>query len=205
MVPVQFITHRTARYDYEQGALLALRGGCKWVQLRMKEATDEDVRPVARRLLSACRSEGAVLVLDDRVELARELELDGVHLGQHDMPVDAAREKLGQGFIIGGTANTAADVLRLWQQGVDYVGLGPMRFTETKKGLSPVIGLEGYRQIMQELSGHQGARPVCAIGGITISDVGPLLGAGVSGVAVSGCVLSADDPAEYMRKMINSL
>ena len=106
MVSLQFITHQTERYSYLESARMALEGGCKWIQLRMKEAPLEEVEAVALQLKPLCKEHEAILVLDDHVELARKLEVDGVHLGKKDMPIDQARQILGEAFIIGGTANT---------------------------------------------------------------------------------------------------
>ena len=204
MVPVQFITHTFEDITYEDSALLALKGGCKWIQLRMKGADDAEVEPVARRLLKACREAGAVFVLDDRVELCKKIEADGVHLGQEDMPVDEARAFLGEGFLIGGTANTAEQIIRLKRQGADYAGCGPFRFTTTKEKLAPTLGLEGYRQIMNQLSEADVRLPVCAIGGIGPDDVMPLLETGVQGIAVSGTVLRANDPAAMIGRLLHA-
>lgn len=204
MVPVQFITHYTDTMGYEESAMLALEGGCKWIQLRMKGATDEEVEPVAVRLKEACHKVGATFVLDDRVELALKVKADGVHLGKNDMPVDEAREKLGHEFIIGGTANTLDDIVRLKRVGADYVGCGPMRFTTTKERLAPVIGLEGYRQMMLELRERELRIPVCAIGGIRVEDVPTLLECGVNGIAVSSAVLTASDPVAMMRRFLEA-
>lgn len=203
MIPVQFITHCTETLSYEQSALLALEGGCKWIQLRMKGASDEEAEPIARRLLEACRKAGATFVLDDRVELCQKIEADGVHLGKNDMPVDEARGLLGEGFLIGGTANTLDDIRRLRRQSADYVGLGPFRFTTTKERLAPTLGLEGYRAIMQGWHEENLRIPVCAIGGIEPADVMPLLDAGVQGVAVSGAVMRAADPAAMMQRFLH--
>ena len=145
----QFITHQNERFSYLEGAYLALIGGCDWVQLRMKGATDEEVEPIARKLKLACEGAGATFILDDRVELVKKLQIDGVHLGKNDMPVDEARKLLGDEFIIGGTANTFDDIRRLHEQGADYIGCGPFRYTTTKEKLSPVLGIEGYRQIIE--------------------------------------------------------
>ncbi len=203
MIPVQFITHCTETLSHEQSALLALEGGCKWIQLRMKGASDEEAEPIARRLLEACRKAGATFVLDDRVELCQKIEADGVHLGKNDMPVDEARGLLGEGFLIGGTANTLDDIRRLRRQSADYVGLGPFRFTTTKERLAPTLGLEGYRAIMQGWHEENLRIPVCAIGGIEPADVMPLLDAGVQGVAVSGAVMRAADPAAMMQRFLH--
>lgn len=120
----QFITHQNERFSYLEGAYLALIGGCDWIQLRMKGATDEEVEPIARKLKLACEGVGATFILDDRVELVKKLQIDGVHLGKNDMPVDEARKFLGDEFIIGGTANTFDDIRRLHEQGADYIGCG---------------------------------------------------------------------------------
>lgn len=127
MIPVQFITHQTKTISYEESALLALKGGCKWIQLRMKDASDEEVETLARRLKDKCRKFDAVFVIDDRVELVKKIEADGVHLGKNDMPVDEARRFLGEGFLIGGTANTIEDVRRIHRASADYIGCGPFR------------------------------------------------------------------------------
>ena len=204
MVPVQFITHHTETISYEQSALLALEGGCKWIQLRMKGCTDEEVEPIALRLQQACREAGATFILDDRVALALKIKADGVHLGKNDMPLDEARETLGHEFIIGGTANTLDDIVRLKRLGADYIGCGPFRFTTTKEKLAPTLGLEGYRGIMQAIQEKELRIPVCAIGGITLEDVPALLDCGVQGIAVSGAVLHADNPAEMMRRFLKA-
>ena len=108
---LQFISHYTERYSYLDSIRLALEGGCKWIQLRMKDATDDEVRPIALQAQQMCREAGATFVIDDRVQLVREIEADGVHLGKNDMPIREARRILGPDFIIGGTANTFEDAL----------------------------------------------------------------------------------------------
>ncbi len=204
MVPVQFITHQTDSISYKESALLALDGGCKWVQLRMKGATDDEAEPIALELLDECHKRGATFILDDRVELCKKIGADGVHLGKNDMPVNEARELLGHDFIIGGTANTFDDIKRLRALSADYIGCGPFRFTRTKENLAPVIGLDGYRSIIEQMRQELVRIPVCAIGGIELADVPALLNAGVQGVAVSGAILRADNPAEMMRSFLNA-
>ena len=202
MVPIQFITHFTERISYEESALLALQGGCRWIQLRMKNEPDETVEPIALRLLKACREAGATFIIDDRVRLVKKIKADGVHLGKEDMPVAEARRFLGEEFLIGGTANTADDVLRLKRESADYVGCGPFRFTTTKQKLAPILGLEGYRTLMHRLAVENLSIPVCAIGGITLADIPEILATGVRGIAVSGSILNAADPIQAMRDFI---
>ena len=191
MKQVQFITHKNDRFSYVDGARMALEGGCRWIQLRMKDATDDEVREAAAVIQPLCREHEAIFLLDDRVELAKELKADGVHLGRNDMPVCEARRVLGEEFIIGGTANTFDDVERLWRDGADYIGCGPFRFTTTKANLSPVLGLDGYRDIITRMEAAGIDLPVVAIGGITADDIPEILQAGVQGIAVSGTILRA--------------
>ena len=203
MRSIQFITHQNDCIGYAEGAKMALEGGCKWIQLRMKDATDDEVRSVAAEIQPLCKQNEAIFLLDDRVELARELHADGVHLGKNDMPVDEARRVLGEEVIIGGTANTFEDIERLASQGADYIGCGPFRFTTTKKNLAPVLGLEGYRDIIENMRRAGIDIPVVAIGGITASDIDDILATGVKGIAVSGSVLTAENPVAMMRTLIN--
>lgn len=202
---LQFITHFTDKYSYYDSAMMALEGGCQWIQLRMKDACEDEIERVARLILPECRRMGAVFVIDDHVELALRVGADGVHLGKNDMPVDEARRLAGDGFIIGGTANTFEDVQRLATQGADYIGCGPFRFTMTKKNLAPMLGLEGYKRILSQMKECGIGLPLVAIGGITSDDIPQLMAAGVSGIALSGSVLRAEQPVEEMRKVVEKL
>ena len=202
MFNVQFITHYTDTIGYAESARLALEGGCRWIQLRMKEATDEEAEPVAREIQDMCRACDAYFVLDDRVELAKRLHVDGVHLGKLDMPVNEARVYLGEEFIIGGTANTLEDVMRLHRAGVDYIGCGPFRYTTTKKNLAPVLGVEGYRHIIDGMCEAGINLPVVGIGGVTLEDVPDLKAIGLNGIALSGSILRAENPVEEMKRVV---
>lgn len=199
---IQFISHSNERYSYLDGIRLALEGGCKWVQLRMKDAPDEQVAQLGVQARGLCDRYGAKLILDDRVELVVQTGADGVHLGKNDMPIAQAREILGPGKIIGGTANTFEDIVAHWKSGADYIGCGPFRFTTTKKNLSPILGLEGYRDIVARMKDAGITLPLVAIGGITAEDIPAILETGVDGIAVSGTVLRAEDPAAEMAKLI---
>ena len=199
---IQFITHSNNRYGYVDGARLALEGGCRWVQLRMKEATEAEFMAAAAEIGRLCKEHGATFVLDDHVEWVEKTGADGVHLGKNDMPIDEARKILGNDKIIGGTANTFEDVERLYRQGADYIGCGPFRFTTTKKNLSPVLGLEGYQHIVDQMKSHGINLPIVAIGGILESDIKSILATGVSGIAVSGGILNAENPAGEMQRFL---
>lgn len=208
MAMLQFITHYTDTIGYLDSVRIALEGGCRWVQLRMKNATVDEIRPVALEAQRLCREAGANFIIDDHVELVKEIRADGVHLGKNDMPIDEARRILGSDFIIGGTANTFEDVVMHYHNGADYIGCGPFRFTTTKEKLSPVLGLEGYRDIVGKMRGAdlRNAKgeplPIVAIGGITASDVSDIMQTGVTGIALSGTVLRASDPVAEMTRLI---
>lgn len=205
---IQFITHHNDRYDYLDSVRLALEGGCRWIQLRVKDVSDDELRPMALEAQQLCREAGATFIIDDHVALVKEIGADGVHLGLKDMPIDEARAVLGPGVIIGGTANTYDDVCRHHAAGADYIGCGPFRFTTTKKNLSPVLGLEGYRDIVAQMRAAdlRNAKgeplPIVAIGGITADDIPAIMQTGVTGIALSGTVLNAADPISEMQRLL---
>ena len=173
---IQFISHFTERYSHLEGIRLALDGGIRWVQLRMKGATDAEFLRTGEEARKLCDRYDATFIIDDRVELVRELGADGVHLGKKDMPIAEARRILGDDVIIGGTANTFEDIEMHYRASANYIGCGPFRFTTTKEGLSPIIGLEGYRNIMQRVR--------------------------EAGIALSGAILRADNPKEMIKKIL---
>lgn len=202
---LQYISHFTPQISYAEGIRMALEGGCRWIQLRMKDAPAEEIIACAEEVLPLCRLHGAKFLLDDHVELVRQLGADGVHLGKNDMPVDEARKILGPDIIIGGTANTIEDIIRLHKQGADYIGCGPFRFTTTKKNLSPILGLDGYKSIVLKMKKLGIDLPIVAIGGITVEDIPAIMGTGVSGIALSGAILGAPDPVEMTARIIETI
>ena len=191
--------------SYLNGIREALAGECKWIQLRMKGATDEEVRPIALKVKEWCKEQNATFLIDDRVQLVKELQVDGVHLGKNDMPIAEARKILGEDFIIGGTANTFEDVKAHYEAGADYIGCGPFRFTTTKEKLSPILGLEGYKEIIQKMKAEGINIPIVAIGGITREDIPEIMKTGVNGIALSGCILNAKDPASETHDIMEMM
>lgn len=199
---IQFISHFTEQHTYLDSIRLALEGGIKWVQLRMKEASEEEFLSVGTEVRRLCDQYGATFIIDDHVELVHKLKADGVHLGKNDMPIIEARRILGNNVIIGGTANTFEDIASHYQATANYIGCGPFRFTTTKKGLSPTLGLEGYRSIMQKVKEAAIDIPVVAIGGITAEDIPGIMQTGISGIALSGAILRAENPIEEINRIL---
>ncbi len=202
---LMLITHPTDRYTAINEAELFLKGGGKWVQLRMKEGLDPTI---AHEMAALCHANKAILCIDDDVRLALSCGADAVHLGKNDMPIAEAwgiiraahREN---DFIVGATANTFEDIRHAASQGASYIGLGPFRFTQTKQKLSPVLGLEGYTRILQKCRDSGLTLPVFAIGGITEEDIPSLMKTGIRGIAISGTIVQAEDPTAATQRLLS--
>lgn len=205
MKQLQFITHHTEKYDYMDSAYLALEGGCRWIQLRMKDEPYTSVLETAINMKVLCKKYNAAFIIDDHVSVAAAVKANGVHLGKNDMSVPKARMLLGPDFLIGGTANTFEELKRLTAQGIDYAGIGPFRYTQTKRNLSPILGIDGYTYIISRCREERINIPFVAIGGITSKDIPELIHAGVPGIALSGAVLQAENPILEMQKIIHML
>lgn len=200
-----FITHQTERYTYLQSIEIALKGGCRQIQLRMKESTPDEVELIAQKAKSLCDKYKAQLYINDHVMICRKIKAAGVHLGKADISPSEARTILGNNYIVGGTANTFEDIQHLQSEGVNYIGLGPFRFTKTKKNLSPVLGLKGYTRIIKQCIENHINLPILAIGGITIEDIPSVLETGVAGIALSSTILNAENPVKKTRKIIETI
>lgn len=202
---LQYITNTESKRSIKEQVQAVLEGGCKWIQLRMKDATDDEMRRVVDEIKPLCAEHEAWLLLNDRVELCKELKLTGVHLGKQDMLPSKARLELGPLAVIGCTVNTWDDILAVRSLDIDYLGIGPFRMTTTKKNLAPVLGVEGIKALCDRMENEEIELPRVAVGGITIDDVDALKEAGVNGVAVSGAIANADDPVEMTRRFIAKL
>lgn len=187
MLPkIQYISQGATPMEHFQNCKKVLEMGVKFIQLRMKNASKNDIVMVAKLLKPECKKHHALLIINDHVDLAKELNVDGVHLGLDDCSIAEAREILGNEKIIGGTANTLDHVLQRIDEKCDYIGLGPYRFTTTKEKLSPILGIEGYSFIINELVERNLRMPMYAIGGIESDDIDQLFDLGIHGIAVSG-------------------
>jgi thiamine-phosphate pyrophosphorylase len=187
---LQYISQGMNVNEHLANIQAALSGGLQWVQLRLKNSDEEEIRKAGERAREMCSAYRAIFILNDHPLIAKEINADGVHLGLNDMPISEARKIVGKDKIIGGTANTIEDVLKRVEEGCDYIGLGPFQFTTTKEKLSPVLGLKGYENIMEQLIKRRISTPVYAIGGIKESDITSLMETGVHGVAASGLINS---------------
>ena len=202
---LQFITNTKSKTPVIEQVLGVIEGGGRWIQIRMKDASDEEIKKVVDAVKPKCIETGTFLLLDDRVELAKELNVGGVHLGKGDMPVSKARMLLGAAAVIGVTANTFSDVLAVSKLDIDYFGIGPYAPTSTKENLAPVLGINGIRDICYEMEKNNIEIPRVAVGGIKSEDVLELLEAGVNGIAVSGAIANADDIIKATKDFLKLL
>lgn len=199
-----FISQQTATKTHITAIEEALQAGCRLVQLRVKNQSEAVVLEQAKAAKVLCDKYNARLIVNDFPHVAKAVSAWGIHVGLQDMPVAEVRAIVGDQTIIGGTANTFEHIQQRVKEGVNYIGLGPFRFTATKEKLSPVLGLEGYQRIMHQMKTAGIQMPIVAIGGIVPEDVPGLINAGVYGVALSGAITNAvDKEAEVMK--INAL
>lgn len=182
---LQYISQGNTIKEQLDNIRCVLDHGYDWVQLRFKNASSEDLSIVAESAKILCDAYCATFIINDHVQLAHKLDADGVHLGLTDMTIIEARKILGPEKIIGGTANTFSDVEQRIIENCSYIGLGPFRHTTTKEKLSPILGLEGYVEMIKKLKKNKIKIPIYAIGGIEVEDIKPLLKTGIHGIAVS--------------------
>lgn len=184
---LQYISQGNTKQEQEINIRKILDHGVRWVQVRWKNAPENELIELCETSKQLCSEYKAVCIINDHAQLAKDIDADGVHLGLKDLSTEKARHILGSDKIIGGTANTMSDVLQRMNEPCDYIGLGPLRFTSTKEKLSPVLGFEGYQKIIESLKEKSQEIPkIFAIGGVTLHDIELLQQIGVYGVAVSG-------------------
>jgi len=202
---LQYITNTDSKVRPAEQVKGVIAGGCRWIQIRMKDASDEEISKVVEEVKPLCLETETFLILDDRVELAKTLNVGGVHLGKTDMLPSKARMLLGPAAVIGVTANTIEDIKAVRSLDIDYIGMGPYADTRTKKNLAPILGLEGVCKLCMEMEQLDINISHVAVGGIRKEDVAPLMKAGSNGVAVSGAIAFADDIAKATQEFIDTL
>jgi thiamine-phosphate pyrophosphorylase len=178
---------------------LALRAGVPTVQLRDKEASTRKLLDDASTLLALCRERGATFLVNDRVDVAMVVGADGVHLGQDDMPADAARRLLGDDAVIGVSVRTAGEARRAAEDGADYMAANLVYPTSTKTDLPAPLGPEGIRKLRSACG-----LPLVAIGGIDAGNAAEVIGAGADGLAVVSAIMAAGDPAAASARLLDA-
>lgn len=201
MIPtLHYISQGSTPKEHLENIQKACSSGAELVQLRLKNQPEKIVLETAQQAREITSKFQSLLIINDHYKIAAAVKADGVHLGKLDSCPTKARKELASWQLIGGTANTLEDCKTLIHKKVDYIGMGPFRFTKTKKNLSPVLGINGYLTILEEL---KTAIPVIAIGGIVIDDVSALMKTGIHGIAVSCEITRNFNSIPDFKKRIN--
>ncbi len=177
----------------------ACTAGATLVQLRLKNLSPKKILKFALEAKEITDHYQTRLIINDHYRIAKEIKADGVHLGKTDTCPTIARKHLESWQIIGGTANTIEDCEELLQKKINYIGLGPYHFTKTKESLSPILGLEGYIEIINAL---KTTIPIIAIGGITVEDTSDLLKTGVYGIASASTITENFNRIALFKKIL---
>ncbi len=189
------ITVRAWGFDHLSSAKLLLEAGARIVQFREKELPTREMIAQAKKIKELCESYDAILIVDDRVDVAYASEADGVHVGQEDFPANLARKVLGDA-ILGVSASSVSEGVRAQEDGADYVGAGSV-FPSSTKPEEKVLGIDGLKELMRTIR-----IPVYAIGGIKLEHVRTLRDLGVRGVAVISGIFASRDPMDSARRFV---
>ncbi|WP_067151725.1 thiamine phosphate synthase [Pseudotamlana agarivorans] len=202
MIPkLHYISQGSSPKTHLENIQQACQSGAELVQLRLKNYSEKKILKAAEEARDITAHFQTRLIINDHYKIAKTVKADGVHLGKSDADPETVRKSLYSWQIVGGTANTLDDCESLINKKVDYIGLGPFRFTETKENLSPILGLSGYQSIIESLNSET---PIIAIGGITINDIPELLKTGIHGIAASGEITKAFTNIGKINKLLRS-
>ena len=189
-----------SRFSHMEITRLAIAGGADTIQYRQKSGSTRQMIEIARNMKRLCSEAGVMFIVNDRLDVAIAAEADGVHLGQDDFPIPMARELLGEGRIIGGSAATLDEARKCLSEGADYVGFGPVYPTSSKDDAGPVSGIDILKQVVEIIP-----LPIIAIGGVGAENIPGVMRAGAHGIAVISAVCCQDDPEESTRALYQAL
>ncbi len=193
------ISGKIAARSVNETARLVIDGGADAIQLREKTISDDELISLAGEIRDITTKRGTLLIINDRVRVAREVNADGVHLGQHDMSITEAREIIGNEKIIGVSTHNLIQARQAQEDGADYIAIGPV-YPTTTKDYEPSIGLEVIQEISREIN-----IPFLAIGAITLENLDEVLKAGASRVAVCSAIISSKDILSSTREFKEKL
>lgn len=195
---LQYISQGNSVEEHISNIRSILDAGVRLIQLRLKNTDDKTYSEYGIKVKELCSKYHAHLIINDNPMVAKNCQADAVHLGLNDIGVHEAVQ-IFPGKIVGGTANTFEHIQQRCAENVDYVGLGPFRFTATKEKLSPILGIEGYKTIIAKMKEHKLTTPVYAIGGIELDDISAIMNTGVYGIAVSGLLTKAANKQQLVK------
>jgi thiamine-phosphate pyrophosphorylase len=202
---LQFITHDHPDFTHLQQVEIACQNGVHWVQLRLKNLTEIEVLNQAIEARSITIKYNVKLIINDYVNIAQEIHADGVHVGKSDTPLAEVRKMVGNDMILGGSTNCFEDILAASSINVDYLGLGPFRWTGTKSNLNPILGWEGYTAILTKCKEANIQIPIIAIGGILPSDLEKLNQTGIFGYAIASGLTKNNNFTENLKMYLENI
>lgn len=202
---LMFITNPNSQNTLQEQLEGYVNGGGRLLQIRLKGVPKDELRRVVERVVSVMDNLGGSVIVNDNWDVALATGAWGVHIGQKDGDPYKVRKAIGENLALGVTVNTAQQLIALKDAPIDYVGLGPLRFTRTKNNLAPILGIEGIREVLMHAREEGVTHPIYVIGGVESIDVRPLMAMGVHGVAVSGSIAAASDPAFATQKFLESV
>ncbi len=192
---LQFIISENERYSIIEQVKMALEADCKWIELNMEGSTSDEAKTIIDDVIPLCKDADAILVIDDFVELAKELEVTGVRLCKKEINASETRNMLEGGPIIGINVSTAGDIYALKGIDVDYVALGAYE----------TLGLDSYQKIVSEVRETGVMLPIVAYGDITLENIEDIMATGVSGLAMGKAIVEAENPVEYIKAVLDKL
>jgi len=202
---LMFITQQNEHNTLQEQLEGYVKGGGRLLQLRLKGLPKEELTRIAEHVVEVMQTLGGSVIINDYWDVAQRTRAWGVHIGQGDGDPFEVRKAVGEEMAIGVTVNTLEQLIALKDAPIDYVGLGPLRFTRTKEKIAPLLGMEGVRKVVEGAREAGVSHPIFVIGGVENLDVYPLLELGVHGVAVSGSIASASNASFATEKFMDSV
>lgn len=202
---LMFITQQNEHNSLQEQLEGYVQGGGRLLQLRLKGLPKEELTRIAEHVVEVMQTLGGSVIINDYWDVAQRARAWGVHIGQEDGDPFEVRKAVGEEMAIGVTVNTLEQLVALKDAPIDYVGLGPLRFTRTKEKIAPLLGMEGVRKVVEGAREAGVSHPIFVIGGVENLDVYPLLELGVHGVAVSGSIASASNASFATEKFMDSI
>ncbi|MBB2146404.1 thiamine phosphate synthase [Pedobacter sp. LMG 31464] len=189
---LHFITHDIPQHSHIAQAQIACQAGAKWIQYRCLSKADEELLTDINAIAETCDDWGATLIVTNHTHLKGKADIQGFHIEDMDADFIALRKQLGEEYTLGGSSNTVENLIRLANEGADYAGFGPFKTTTTKPNNSPLLGIKGYADAIEQLKTANISLPILAVGGVTLQDIPSLLATGIYGIAASSAINQAE-------------
>ncbi|MGL1887677.1 MAG: thiamine phosphate synthase [Reichenbachiella sp.] len=202
---LHYITQETEGKSHIENIEEACKAGIDWIELKINDLPEDEILATAYEAKAVCKEYGAKLIINEHVNIAQQVKANGVLLNDSDFSPSEVREILGDQYIVGASANTWDDVVRLCQEPIDYIELKPFKQTSSKKGVYPELGIKGYSNILNNMIIHDMDMPIIACGGIEVEDIVDIQMAGCYGIAVASLINHSIDKKDTIESIISCL